>query len=252
MAVSNCRADLPECLPELPGQLRSATAKNKAWDVGHSHQDHSDCRNSVTRAVIDGPGPLQPEVNRKDRFMKKASIIVAITALAALGVATAASAASGNPGGFEHAPIISVDGEAYYSAGAPDGPDGATDIPGHYWKQAGPNQFVGKHYNTGPFGTPSWWSSDAPDGELLYTVHGIIDTWSPETAKAYADRGYKHYHELLSVADGTLHPTKVMWLKHTAVATFTLDGGPMPSFGHDVTPGIDVAFIPNGMTPYNP
>jgi len=48
---------------------------------------------------------------------------------------------------------------------------------------------VGKHYNTGPFAMPSWWSSDAPDGELLYVVHAIIDTWSEENAAKYASRG---------------------------------------------------------------
>ena len=157
-----------------------------------------------------------------------------------------------NAQGFEHGPIITVDGEAYYLVGAPDGPDGATDIPGHYWAQAGPNQLVGKHFNTGPFGAPQWWSSDAPDGEFLYTVHAIIDTWSEEKAADYAERGYLHYHELVSVDDGTLHPTKVVWLKHIARTTFTLDGGPHPELSHEVTPGLDTEFIPNGFIPYTP
>jgi hypothetical protein len=43
--------------------------------------------------------------------------------------------------GFTHGIVIDVDGEDYYLAGAPDGPDGTTDIPGHYWEQAGPNQY---------------------------------------------------------------------------------------------------------------
>ncbi len=137
-------------------------------------------------------------------------------------------------------------------AGEPDGPDRATDIPGHYWNQAGPIQFVGKHYNTGPFGAPQWWSSDVPDGELLYIVHGIIDTWSADKAEKYAARGYVHYHEFLSVMDGKLHPTKVVWLRHTARKSFTLDGGPHPELGYDVTPGVDYEFIPNGMDPYEP
>ena len=184
--------------------------------------------------------------------MKRLSIILAVLALTALAIVPAALASSGGPGGFEHAPVFDVDGEDYYAAGVPDGDDGAFDIPGHYWQQAGPKQLVGKHFNTGPFGAPSWWSSDAPDGELLYVVHGIIDTWSPEKAERYAKRGYGHYHELISVADGTLHPTKVMWLKHTAVASFTLDGGPAPELAHEVTPGVDTEFIPNGMMPYMP
>jgi hypothetical protein len=154
--------------------------------------------------------------------------------------------------GFVHGIVIEVDGEDYYLAGAPDGPGGAFDIPGHYWVQAGPNQLVGKHYNTGPSGDPQWWSSTAPDGELLYIVHAIIDTWSPEKAASYAARGYIHYHELVSVEDGTHHPTKVVWLKHTARTSFTLDGGPHPKLTHDVTPGVDLGFIPNGMMPYSP
>jgi selenium-binding protein 1 len=154
--------------------------------------------------------------------------------------------------GFVHGVVIDVDGVDYYMAGAPDGPNGATDIPGHYWNVAGPRQLVAKHYNTGPFGAPQWWSSDAPDGELLYVVHAIIDAWSEEKALAYAARGYVHYHELISVADGTLHPSKVAWLKHTARTAFTLDGGPHPELSHAVTPGVDYAFIPNGLMPYTP
>jgi selenium-binding protein 1 len=154
--------------------------------------------------------------------------------------------------GFVHAPVVNVYGENYYFAGAPDGPNGATDIPGHYWNQAGPKQLVGKHYNTGPFGSPQWWSSDAPDGELLYLVHAIIDEWSEMKSGEYAAKGYVHYHELVSVADGTKHPTLVVWLKHTARTTFTLDGGPHPELAHEVSPGVDLEFIPNGRMPYSP
>lgn len=157
-------------------------------------------------------------------------------------------------GGFVHAPVVIVDGVDYYLAGMPDGPGGASDIPGHEWVQTGPNQLVGKHYNTGPFGMSSWWSSDAGDGELLYIVNAIIDTWSPEKATSYASQGYVHYHELVKVSDGALHPTRVVWLKHTARTSFTLDGGPdvPPNMTHDVTPGIDYNFIPMGSMPYSP
>lgn len=154
--------------------------------------------------------------------------------------------------GFTHGIVVNVDGEDYHLAGAPDGPGGATDIPGHDWVQAGPRQLVGKHYNTGPFGAPQWWSSDAPDGELLFVVHGIIDTWSEEKAERYASRGYVHYHELVKVSDGSHHPTKVVWLKHTARTTFNFDRGPHPELGHQVTPGVDYEFIPNWSMPYPP
>ena len=146
--------------------------------------------------------------------------------------------------------MITIDGDDYYWAGAPE--NGGTDVPGHTWRKAGKNQWIAKHYNTGPFGAPSWWSSDAPDGGLLYIAHIIIDEWTPEKAASYASRGYVHYHELLAVSDGTPHPTLVGWFKHTARTTFTLDGGPAPQFTHDVTPGVDFEFIPNGMVPYSP
>ncbi|HZD57229.1 MAG TPA: hypothetical protein VE136_10925 [Anaerolineales bacterium] len=180
-------------------------------------------------------------------FIRKA-MITGIALLSLLAVVATPVLASG----YLHAPVVTVDGEDYYLAGAPDGEGGATDIPGHYWIQTGPGQLVGKHYNTGPFGASNWWSSDAGDGQLLYKVNAIIDTWSAEKASSYADRGYVHYHELVRVADGALHPTKVVWLKHTAVASFTLDGGPHPEFSHAVAPGVDFEFIPNGSVPYNP
>ena len=156
--------------------------------------------------------------------------------------------------GFVHAPVVTVDGVDYWLDGAPDGPGGAKDIPGHYWEQVRPNQLVGKHYNTGPFGAPSWWSSDAGDGALLYTVDAIIDTWSRGKAARYAARGYVHYHELVSTSDGTTkHPRKVIWLKHTAETSFTLDGGPHPELAHPVTSGVvDYHFINNWFMPYSP
>jgi len=157
--------------------------------------------------------------------------------------------------GFVHGIIVNLDGEDYYFAGAPDGPNGEFDIPGHAWVQAGPNMLVGKHYNTGPFGAEQWWSSDAPNGEYLYKVHAIIDTWTQEKAEMYADRGYVHYHEFVTVTNGTLHPDKVAWLKHTARTSFTLDGGPgapNPPYQHEVTPGVDYLFPVNGLMPYNP
>jgi hypothetical protein len=162
--------------------------------------------------------------------------------------------------GFVHGIVVDIDGEDYYFTGAPDGPGGAFDIPGHSWVQAGPNQLVGKHYNTGPGGASQWWSSDAPDGEYLYKVHAIIDTWSLEKAKMYAEKGYVHHHEFISVIGRNLHPTKVPWLKHTARTSFTLDGGPGASgpgaydapYVHWVTPGVDYMFPRNGMETYPP
>jgi selenium-binding protein 1 len=155
--------------------------------------------------------------------------------------------------GFVHGLVVDIDGEGYYFAGAPDGMDGAIDVPGHTWVQTGQNRVVGKHYNTGPFGMSNWWSSDADDGALLYNVHGIIDTWSMEKAHYYFDQGYVHRHEFVSVETEEFHTSKVVWLKHIAVTSFTLDGGPgapNPPYKHYVTPGIDLGFPNNAFMPY--
>jgi len=153
---------------------------------------------------------------------------------------------------FVHGITIDVDGEHYYLAGAPDGPDGAFDIPGHSWVSRGANVLIGKHYNTGPSGASNWWSSDAEDGELLFTVKAVIDGWSEVKSIYYIARGYVHYHELVRVSDGKLHPSKVVWLRHTAQASFTLDGGPHPELSYTVAPGLDLDFIPNALHPYEP
>lgn len=182
------------------------------------------------------------------QHMSKAIIGTTVFALlAAFAVTSPANAA-----GYQHAIVISVDGDEYYMDGAPDGPGGATDIPGHEWNMAGENQLVGKHYNTGPFGAASWWASGEEDGALLYKVKAIIDEWSDEKAMSYRSKGYVHYHELVSVRTGMHHLTKVVWLKHTAVKSFYLDGGPHPELGHAVSPGLDDEFIPNGSMPYMP
>jgi selenium-binding protein 1 len=155
--------------------------------------------------------------------------------------------------GFSRHPVFVFDGIEYYWEGAPDGPNGEKDVPGHYWVKAGPRELVAKHYNTGPFGAPQWWSSDAPDGELLYMASVIIDEWTPEKAADYFARGYTHYHEFVQVSDKTTkHPTLVGWFKHTARTTFTRDRGPRPDPDNLVTPGIDYNFIPNWDVPYAP
>ncbi len=167
-------------------------------------------------------------------------------------VVIALSFAVVNAGGFMHGIVITVDGEDYYLAGPADGMNGEMDVPGHHWVMAGKNKLVGKHYNTGPFGASSWWSSDASDGEFLYKVDAIIDEWTMEKAGSYASRGFVHYHELARVSDGMPHPSKVIWLKHIARTTFTFDGGPNPGTPRMVTPGVDHDFMPNGMMPYTP
>jgi selenium-binding protein 1 len=179
-----------------------------------------------------------------NRFFKATLIMAALVCLVGF------SMGNNNSGGFTHGIIIPVDGEDYYFAGAPDGQNGEYDIPGHYWVMLDDNRLFGKHYNTGPFGEASWWSSDAADGELLYNVEAIIDTWSEIKAIYYIAKGFNHYHELIKVSDGQLHPTKVVWLKHIAQTNFTLDGGPAPNFSHEVKPGLDLDFIPIALNPY--
>jgi hypothetical protein len=153
-------------------------------------------------------------------------------------------------GDFVRGIVFAIDGEDYYFAGAPDGPNGEVDVPGHSWIEVTAGEFVGLHYNTGPGGAEQWWSSDAEDGELLFFVEALIDTWTPQKAAWYASRGYVHYHEMVSVEDGTVHPEYVVWLRHTALGSFTFDGGPLPEMGHDVTPGVDWNFMLNNEMPY--
>ena len=162
-------------------------------------------------------------------------------------------APTGPPDPYVHGIVVDIAGENYYLSGPADGPGGEEDVPGHYWVQTEPNTLLGLHYNTGPNDAPSWWSSDAEDGALLYAVGAIIDIWTPEKAEEYASSGYVHYHELVKVSDGSLHPTKVVWLRHHAVSSFTLDGGPHPELGPiKVTPGVQRDFIPNWNMPYKP
>ncbi len=175
-----------------------------------------------------------------------------LTAAAVVMFFSLAVMPSVNAGGFTHGTVFNIDGEEYYMDGPPDGPNGATDIPGHEWVQSGPNRMTGKHFNTGPFGASSWWASMEDDGALLYKVDGVIDEWTMEKAESFSQRGYIHYHELVNVGSGMHHPTKVVWLKHTAVKEFYLDGGPHPEVSHDVSPGLDLDFIPNWDMPYMP
>ena len=160
------------------------------------------------------------------------------------------AAATVPPGSYVQGIVVTVDGEDYYFDGPADGPNGEKDIPGHYWAQLDTTNLQGLHYNTGPGMAPSWWSSDAGDGALLYTVSAVIDTWTLDKAESYFAMGYVHYHELVAVSDGSLHPDKVVWLRHQAVANFTLDGGPAPAFGHPVAKGLDTQFVNNYMAAY--
>ncbi len=156
---------------------------------------------------------------------------------------------------FVHGITLKINGEKYYFEGAADGPNGEQDIPGHEWAQIKRNKYLAKHYNTGPFGAPQWWSSDAGDGELLWVMEAIIDTWTEAKAVKYYTNGYVHYHTLVSAKDGSRHPSKVAWLKHTAVTDFTFDGVPPlpgPEFAYEVRPGVDYNIAPNWGTPYAP
>lgn len=174
-------------------------------------------------------------------------VVVLFTILAVVGFSVTTAGAD-HP--FVRGIVLTVDFTDYYLDGPADAPDGAKDVPGHEWHQIAPNEVVGFHYNTGPFGESQWWSSDAPDGELLFVVYGIMDTWSLDKAAGYFSRGYVHYHELVSVSDGTPHPNKVVWLRHVATTSFTFDGGPMPHMGHPVSPGVDYRFMLNWKKPY--
>jgi selenium-binding protein 1 len=151
---------------------------------------------------------------------------------------------------FKRGLTYNVDGKDYYLHGVME--NGVRDVPGHTWKKGNYGWIEGRHYNSGPFGMPKWWSSDADDGELLYEIWAKVDTWSEEKVAQYKSWGFTHYHELVGVSDKAPHPSKVMYLKHTAVTSFTLDGGNKPWMAHSVSPGIDYEFMPNIDVPYPP
>ncbi|MEN8138159.1 MAG: hypothetical protein ABFR62_06980 [Bacteroidota bacterium] len=158
------------------------------------------------------------------------------------------SATNDNGQGFIHGIKIKIDGYDYYFAGPKDGPNGESDVPGHYWRQAGPNKVNGKHYNSGPLGSEwKFWASEEELGEYLYTVKGIIDIWTPELAEEYAKKGFVHRHEFVPVMEGTPPTNKVIWLKHIAVKSFNFDGPNAPNSMHEhlVTPGVDWDFPNN-------
>ena len=79
-----------------------------------------------------------------------------------------------NPKGFVHRIALNIESKTWYFTGLGSIPD-VMDLPGHTWVQTGPYKVVGKHYNIGPNGAPSWWATDEKSGIQLYKVDGIID-----------------------------------------------------------------------------
>lgn len=181
-----------------------------------------------------------------------------------------------NPQGFIHQTRMFIDDTYWYFVGpenelAYNQVGQPQDMPGHCWKGTpdfkGLMRFFGMHFNTGPLGgggLPRFWSSTAGDHEQLYWVDLIISEWTPEIAVQRMKEGYVHYHELVQSGTGCKHPTKVAWLRHTAILDFTFDGGPpqvYPDTGypfrprnvpHVVHPGVDHAFPPVYDIPYQP
>ncbi len=160
------------------------------------------------------------------------------------------------PKEFVHGITIKLGHDLYHFSGPPDGPNGESDVPGHKWLKVGKNRFLGKHFNTGPFGAPNFWSSDAGDGALLYVMDAVIDKWSEVKALQYFMKGYAHYHTLVNVRTGLLHPKKVVWFKHVAVKDFKFDGPDVLAFNgmeaYEVSQGVDYKMAPKWDVPYNP
>lgn len=178
---------------------------------------------------------------------------------------------------FTHRMEIFLDDKTWYFAGPEleltfSQKGQPQDVPGHCWSPApdiGKNKmkhFIGKHFNTGPLAmdaTPRFWSSDAQDHQQLYWVDLLISEWTPEIAQRRMVDGYVHYHELVQKDDGCLHPKMVAWMRHSALRSFTFDGGAPQlrpdgrpfrprNVGHEVRPGVDTNFPPNYDKPYLP
>lgn len=99
------------------------------------------------------------------------------------------------------------------------------------------------------------------EAELLYHADGIIEEYDADRADELAKKGYVHYHEFTHVETGEHHPTKVVWLKHTARSSFWFDGGPPfasdfyddeEDYPYRVDPGVDFDFLPNWNDEYDP
>ncbi|NOY74079.1 MAG: hypothetical protein GXP14_17220 [Gammaproteobacteria bacterium] len=191
------------------------------------------------------------------KMMTQKLLLIVLIALTA-----GANAHEKQPKEFVHGIAIKLHQGTYNFAGPPDGKDGATDVPGHSWLRIGKNRLLGKHMNTGPFGAPNYFSSDAGDGALLYAMEAVIDKWSEARSLLYYTKGFNHYHMLINVKTGERHPTKVVWFKHVAVKKFKLDGEGVLAFlrsrGEDATPrdimlGVDYGTLPaNWNIPYDP
>ena len=67
--------------------------------------------------------------------MKKLAYI-ALAMLLVIALSGAAALAKGKGKGFVHGIVVKLDGEDYYLAGPPDGPNGERDVPGHTWRMA--------------------------------------------------------------------------------------------------------------------
>lgn len=216
--------------------------------------------------------------------------ILSTSLLAALvaGSLTFAAQAAGlpaclaNPGipdveGFTHRVQVRLNGKFWYFLAPelllPNSPGQSgqpQDVPGHCWLVGPPignkPRLIGKHFNTGPLqagAPPRFWSSTAGSHQQLYWVDVVLDRWSPRIAEEKSAQGYVHYHELVRVGKGCLHPRLVAWFRHSAIEKFSFDGGPPPvlpngtlfrprNVPHDVLPGIDHNFAPSYDIPYQP
>ena len=209
-------------------------------------------------------------------------LTIAVCVLANAAAAAGLPDCLANPGlpdleGFTHRVQVRLNGSFWYMLAPelqlPNSPaqvGQAQDLPGHCWKVGPPlgnkPRLIGKHFNTGPLiagGPPRFWSSTAGSHQQLYWVDALIDRWSPRIAQEKATQGYVHYHELVKVGRGCLHPRLVLWFRHSAIEKFSFDGGPPPvlpdgtlfrprNVPHDVLPGIDHNFPPNYDIPYQP
>ena len=185
--------------------------------------------------------------------MKKSLLVILVgTALLSslyVGAASALPTWGNNPKAFIHGIALDIEGETWYFVG-PGSVPGVVDVPGHTWVQTGPYRVVGKHYNIGPNGAPSWWAVNEESGIQLYKVDGIIDVkpnmLSSERAEWLLEHGYVHVHELVNAMNEE-HPYYMVYLKHTAITEFDFNGMPAQMMGniHHVTPGIDYNFMPN-------
>jgi hypothetical protein len=114
-------------------------------------------------------------------------------------------------GGFVQRLLSYVYDMDYYLAEALDGQDYANDAAGQYWIPVGEMLPIEGDYNITTIAGTSRYPADVNNGDFLYIVVEITEK-SKDGPDACAPEGYFHDYEVVSVPEGAMHSTAVLWI----------------------------------------